>query len=261
MNSETKKLFDLQSDILSNHILLKMLQFFANEKKEMYLYDTRIPPKEITKRELIQKEETVPQTFVYSVKMTVHRPIISFTLEKDGFTPIEFYNVKLTQQKPTVSFLSSITQILIKYCRPRPSKIDQRFMELYQKSLPYFRHYGLHAIWNEGQYPKLPKEKETTSKLIEQEKQLIMLTSELKKEYQAFANHSAYLNADKTYEISTSFSKTRGISLRFNCIFGAYSERKLIPLEQFHPTSTIFKKNTFIAKEIIECVIPYLNKH
>lgn len=271
MNIETKKLFDLQSDILSNHILLKLLQFFASEKKEAYLYDTIIPTKEITKKELTLAEKNVPNTFNYSVNISINRPIVSFTLECEGFTPIEFYYVKLTQQKPTVNFLSSITQILMKLCKPRPSKIDNRFQKISQKYIWYFRYYECYSIWNDGLSTRLMKVKEPQTKINDLEKQLVALVSEIKTEYQAFTkllidmynkeNNSAYLNAEKTYEVSTSISKTRGISLRIKCIFGGNSERKVIPLSEFHPTNPVFKKDPLVSKEFISCIIPYLTKN
>jgi len=274
MNNKVKKLFDLQTNIALNFVLISLLKFFLNPKaKELHLYDTIIPIRSITRTDLRKAGKPIPNTFRYELWIKHLDNKLLFTLKTKNYSEIEIYNLLLTVFPPTLATVKNITKILVTNYYPMPTKIDKEFSKLAKNYSDYLAHYDLKRQWHNG-YPKKHKTVQPTSYMSTNERDVLYKEffndlTRLALEYKVLAkitidayrnkNETLYMNKDHTYELRISFVKPHAISLTLNCLFENFNYHEIIPLNNFERNNKFFKKETTFYNVMLSCVDASLN--
>lgn len=274
MNNKVKKLFDLQTNIALNYVLISLLKFFLNPKAtEVHLYDTMIPIRSITRAELRKAGKSIPNTFRYELWIKLSNGKLLFSLRAKNHSEIEIYNLILTVFPPTSATIKNITKILVTNYHPMPSKIDKEFSKLAKNYSDYLAHYALKRQWYNG-YPKKRKNAQTTSHMSTNERNALYEEffndlSRLALEYRVLAkividayrskDETLYMNTDHTYELRISFAKPFAISLTLNCLFENFNYYEIIPLNKFERNNKFFKKESTFYNVMLSCVDASLN--
>lgn len=274
MNQKTKKLFDLQTNILLNHILTNLMAFFLNPKiTELHLYDTIIPIRSITRTDLRKAGKTIPNTFRYELWIKLTDNKLLFLLRTTEYSEIEIYNLHFTIFPPTVSTLKNIATILVENYHPMPTKIDKEFSKLAKNYSDYLEYYDVKRQWNNG-YVKKRKSLKTTAHMGATERDILYKEffndlTHLSFEYRVFSKmiidayrtkqETIYINKDKTYELIVYFAKPNKISLKINCLFENYHSHEIIDFGKFNRNNKFFKKNVTLYNAILSCVALTLN--
>lgn len=155
MNQKIKKLFDLQTNILLNHILTNLMAFFLNPKiTELHLYDTIIPIRSLTRADLKKAGKNIPNTFRYELWIKCSNDKLLFLLRTKEYSEIEIYNLHLTVVPPNVATLKNIANNLVTNYHPMPTKIDKEFSKLAKNYCDYLEYYDVKRQWNNGYVKK-----------------------------------------------------------------------------------------------------------
>lgn len=265
MSNTPKSIFDMQTKILLNHVLISLIKVFFNlTNGEHYLYSTIIPIKEITKKDFIRANKSIPHLLKYELWIKISDNKMYFVLKNANFREFQMFNIILTN--PNIRTLKNITTFLVTNYRPLPTKVDKRFAQLATKHSEYLEYFGMRKRWNNG-ISKNEKLSKTFIKLTEEEinslyEDFSFEVRLLLQEYRAMTKllldlyqkkfKVTYLSSDRTYELATFYSSQYGISIYANSLVDNYITHEIISLNEFHPT--IDKISTTVYKAILSCL-------
>lgn len=277
MDSHVKRIFDIQSSILLNYTLMNLMKFFMNPlQTTTHLYDTISRVRELTRAELTETDQKVPQTMRYEVHAEKSNNKLIFLLRAENLKDVQIYNIVLTESLPSVRLLKNVAQIIVYKYRPLPTRVDHKFSSLAKKYDDYLKLYEFKKSWQNG-YVSLPKyyqkdgHKETHDKADSAAYDAFILdVTKLEDTYKAFAKilidiykrkeNKQYSTKDKTMVLTVTYSNTYKISISVDNRVEATFSNEIISLEEFYPASEYFVTHKELYRQITQCVKHSLSK-
>jgi len=276
MNSYVKRIFDIQSNILLNDTLMKLIKFFMNPlETTTHLYDSISRVRELSRSELTETGKAVPMTMRYEIHAEKINDKLIFLLRAENLKDIKIYNITLVDKHPSVTLLKNIVQIIVYKYRPLPTRVDHKFAYLAKKYDEYLRFYEFKKGWQSGYvsftkyYQKDEKRKEDIEAITSVYDDFVTDVRKLEDTYKSFTKvlidiytkkeNRQYSTKDRTMLLTVTYSNSYKISVRIENTADATFNNEIISLEDFYPDSTYFSRHQELYKQITKCVKHSLN--
>lgn len=235
-----------------------------------HLYDTISRVRELTRAELTETDQKVPQTMRYEIHAEKSNNKLLFLLRAENLQDIQIYDIVLSEPLPSVRLLKNIVQIIVYKYRPLPTRVDHKFSSLAKKYDAYLKFYEFKKSWQSG-YISIPKYYQKDQHKGEHEEANSAIydnfnldVTRLEDTYKAFAKmlidiyhkkeNKQYYNKDKTISLTVVYSNTYKISVSIDNRIESTFSSEIISLEEFYPASEYFATHKELYKQITQCV-------